>query len=428
MDSNPPRRYALIDGNNFYVSCEQAFNPDLVGRPVVVLSNNDGCAVSRSPEAKALGIRMAAPWHEIAHLAGSHGLLACSSNYPLYGDMSRRVMATLAMMAPRQQVYSIDECFADLTGVPDAVGLARRMRARVRQVTQITCGIGLGSTRTRAKLANHVAKQGVSCDGVFDLEALTAAEQTALLRQLPVRQVWGVGPRLAESLRSLGIVTVHDLQQADPQRIQRRFSITLRRTVDELNGRGGLDLDEVAPDRQQIQCTRSFSRPVLLLADLEQAVIAHAARAAEKLRSQGSTTQAVWVFARNSPFLAPDRHYRGTHLVTLAEPTQDSRCIARAAVSGMRVLYRAGIGYKKAGLMLTGLAPADARQRSLFARGDDVRSQALMTTLDRINRRHGRGMLSLGASGMAQDWHGRSQQVSPGYTTCWDGLMVAQAD
>lgn len=261
--------FALVDCNNFYVSCERLFRPDLKGRPVVVLSNNDGCAVSRSQEAKDLGVQMGQPWFQLQDLVRRYGLVAFSSNYTLYADLSDRVMSVLRDMAPRIEVYSIDESFLDLTGIRDREELSRQLRNRVLRWVGIPVCVGIGSTKTRAKLANHIAKKNPSLSGVFDLEALGLEEQAAWLSRIKVGEVWGVGRKISRRLEAAGVLTVADLQACDTESIRQQFSVTMARTVAELNGVSCLDMKEVAPAKQQIMVSRSFGRPVLTLEELQ---------------------------------------------------------------------------------------------------------------------------------------------------------------
>jgi DNA polymerase V len=308
--------FALIDGNNFYVSCERAFNPKLAGRPVVVLSNNDGCVISRSNEAKLLGVRMAQPWFECRSLVQHHGLMGLSANFALYGDMSARLMTLAAQFAPRQEVYSIDECFLHFEGIKAAElkALCQQLRTHVLRCTGIPTCIGLGPTQTLAKLANHIAKTAErQADPypaqyahhhaqVCDLGTLSAAERAQLLQTTEVGDVWGIGRKLAPKLQALGVHTADDLRLANPKIIRKLFGVTLERTVLELQGTPCLDLQEMAPDKQQIACTRSFGQPVLLESDLSQALSTFASRTAQKLRQQNQVAAAVMIYIRTSPF------------------------------------------------------------------------------------------------------------------------------
>lgn len=419
--------FALVDCNNFYVSCERLFRPDLKGRPVVVLSNNDGCAVSRSQEAKDLGVQMGQPWFQLQDLVRRHGLVAFSSNYTLYADLSDRVMSVLRDMAPRIEVYSIDESFLDLTGIRDREALSRQLRIRVLRWVGIPVCVGIGSTKTRAKLANHIAKKNPSLSGVFDLEALGLEEQAAWLSRIKVGEVWGVGRKISRRLESAGVLTVADLQACDTESIRQQFSVTMARTVAELNGVSCLDMEEVAPAKQQIMVSRSFGRPVLTLEELQQPVVTHAARAGEKLREEGSVSQAVMVFARTDPFRSNLPQYSASRIVPLVTPTQDSRLIIEAAVAGLKHLYRPGYFYKKAGVMLCDLSPAGVDQADLFSRGDDERAGRLMSTIDALNQRMGRGAIFFAGQGVQRRWIAQSNLMSGAYTTRWGQLQVVHA-
>ncbi|WP_047257640.1 Y-family DNA polymerase [Chromobacterium subtsugae] len=414
-------QYALVDGNNFYASCERVFRPDLAGKPIVVLSNNDGCVVAASAEAKALGLRMFGPFFEIAGLCKHHGVTVFSSNYTLYGDMSRRMMAILAGHAPGQEVYSIDECFLDLTGVADAEALARRMRGDVLRRIGIPACVGLGPSKTLAKLANHIAKKQPRWDGVFSWDWLSAADADAMMAALPAGKVWGVGPRLAGKLEALGIHTALQLKQADPHQIRRQFSVTLERTVAELNGVNCLRLDEVAPARQQILSSRSFGEKPRDLNVLAAAISHHVSHAAEKLRQQNSVAGLVAVSIRTSPFLGAP--YNGYVAMPLAQPSDDTITLARAALAGLRAVYRRGLLYQKAGVILMEISPRGIRQTDLFQQAPDPRRQKLMQTMDAINREYGRNSLRLGAEALTKNWEMRQDQRSPCYSTRLDQIL-----
>ncbi|WP_047249366.1 Y-family DNA polymerase [Chromobacterium subtsugae] len=414
-------QYALVDGNNFYASCERVFRPDLAGKPIVVLSNNDGCVVAASAEAKALGLRMFGPFFEIAGLCKHHGVTVFSSNYTLYGDMSRRMMAILAGHAPGQEVYSIDECFLDLTGVADAEALARHMRGDVLRRIGIPACVGLGPSKTLAKLANHIAKKQPRWDGVFSWDWLPAADADAMMAALPAGKVWGVGPRLAGKLEVLGIHTALQLKQADPHQIRRQFSVTLERTVAELNGVNCLRLDEVAPARQQILSSRSFGEKPRDLNVLAAAISHHVSHAAEKLRQQNSVAGLVAVSIRTSPFLGAP--YNGYVAMPLAQPSDDTITLARAALAGLRAVYRRGLLYQKAGVILMEISPRGIRQTDLFQQAPDPRRQKLMQTMDAINREYGRNSLRLGAEALTKNWEMRQDQRSPCYSTRLDQIL-----
>ncbi len=417
--------FALVDCNNFYVSCERVFQPWLRGKPVVVLSNNDGCIISRSQEAKALGVRMAVPWHEAKPLAESHGLIALSGNYALYGDLSRRVMAILGEMAPRQEIYSIDETFLDLTGVPEPVALASVMRERVLQWTHIPTCVGLGSTKTRAKLANHVAKTHPASGGVFNLEALSPREEQVLMAGLSAGEVWGVGWRLREKLESMGIRSVADLMRADPDRLRARFSVVLARTVLELRGQSCLSVEDVTEPQKQLIHSRSFGHLVTELADLEEAVHEFILTAAAKLRQRGLQTAMVSVYIHTNPNRTQDAQYRNSISLPLAAPTQDSRVLAVLAREGLHRIFRPGYRYKKAGVVLTALSGIAQQQLDWLHPGDSARSRALMAVVDRINRDMRRNSVQWGLQARAGHWGMRRDLRSPRFTSRWEELARA---
>lgn len=414
---------ALVDGNNFYVSCERVFNPALHRRPVVVLSNNDGCVVSRSNEAKALGIRMGVPFFEINSFVKSHGLVWLSSNYALYGDMSARMMALLGEFAPRQEIYSIDECFLDFTGMPGtARDHGRSIRSRVRQYLGITTCTGIGTSKTLAKLANHVAKTHQQYRGVFDWAELPAPEQERLMNTLDAGEIWGIGRRLSPQLQAMGIRTVLDMKRANAAQLRKRFSVVLQRTVAELNGESCINLDDVAERKAQILASRSFGRPVTALQELREAASSHIIRAAERLRAQHSSCAQVTVFMHTNRFRSDDAQYNPAILVRLTVATDDTRRLIAAAMSGLESIYRPGFRYKKIGVMLTGLQPAHAVQEDLFCAAERPRATRLMSAMDRINRIYGMNTATFACAGISQPWRMQTAQKSPRYTTSWNEL------
>lgn len=430
---------ALLDGNNFYASCERVFQPRLNGRPVVVLSNNDGCAIARSDEAKALGIQMGAPFFEIRHLEKQAGLVALSANFELYGDMSERMMSLAAGLGHRQEVYSIDECFVDLEGIPgDLTRRARQIRARIRQWIGIPTCIGIAPTKTLAKLANHIAKSAERKPGSYPAELaqvchwpeLHSAAHQALLAATDVAEVWGVGRRLSAQLRQAGIHTALDLARADPVTVQRRWSIVLAKTVRELSGTPCLTLDEVPPDKQQIACTRSFGQPVTELHDLLEAITEFTSRAAEKLRQQHSQAGQLMAFIRTSPFRKNDTQHSACRTLPLPAPSSDSAHLTELACAIVRHLYRPGHQYAKAGVMLLDLRPDSTEQLSLPLGHEEPETRTrLMQALDSINQRHGRGAVQLasaGTTGNHRTWVMKQERRTPGYTTRWEGLVLAK--
>lgn len=412
-------RFALVDANNFYATCEKVFVPRLAGRPLVVLSNNDGCIVARSAEARALGIRMGAPMHEWRDFCRRHGVVVRSSNYALYGDMSRRMVSVLQEFAERVESYSIDECFLDLSEVPTPTRHGFALREALAQRIKLQCGVGIGPTRTLAKFANHIAKQQACWGGVFNLDEHEPALVEHLMAACPAGQVWGIGYRLIDRLAALGITTALDLRRADPVDIRRRFSVVQERVVRELNGESCL-APEVVGARQQLMSTRSFGRPTDDADVLRAAVSHHASVVAARLRAQQGRAQYLQVMIRNGS------QHQGT-VVALAQPTADTGALVMAAVEGMRRLYRPGQDYRKVGVLLGGLCDGREVQPDLFGEREDPRRQRLMVALDDINRRHGRDTLRVASTGLSKAWLMRAEHRSPRYTTCVGELPVVRA-
>ena len=422
---------ALIDGNNFYVSCERVFQPELEGKPVVVLSNNDGCVVARSQEVRALGVPMGAPWFKLRDLAKQHGIIAKSSNYTLYADMSQRMHSVIGQFAPEQEIYSIDETFLDLTGFNrDLVEYGLQIRQRVRQWTGIPVCVGIGSSKTLAKLANHSAKKVLVPDmanGVVDFNQLSAIELNQLFNSIDVGEVWGVGRRNKERLYGLGIQTVKDLRDSSVSRIKKEFNVVLARTVTELNGESCLALEEVAPPKQQIVSSRSFGQPVYLLEDLNEAVVSYASRASEKLRKQNHVAGAIQVFLQTNPFKPEEPQYNNGVTVKLVKPTDNAFRLSEAALYGLKRIYKPGYAYKKAGVMLMSLCPADQVPVDMFSGFDEPdtqRAKNLMATLDEINAKMGRGTVRSAGEGIQKPWAMRSDNKSKAFTTDWEQLAI----
>lgn len=412
------RRFALADVNNFYASCEAVFDPKLVGKPLVVLSNNDGCVVARSAEAKALGIKMAQPWHLIRLEAERRGVIAYSSNYTLYADMSDRVMTILSDMAPELEVYSIDEAFLDLTGIRNPQQHGLTIRQRVRQWTGLTVCVGVGSTKTRAKLSNHIAKKNPEFGGAFDLEALSRDQQDAWLQRIAVEEVWGVGPRLRERLKAMGIHNVRDLQQTDPKAIRQQFNVVVERVVEELRGISCLDLELLAPPKQQIMCSRSFGRAITDPMELQEAVISYVGRAAEKLRQQYCVARVLHVFAHTNPFKPEQPQYNAALNIKLPIATDDTLMLSRFAGAAAEHIFRPGYAFKKAGTMLMELEPKATRQITLFEDSEQLERRArLNAVLDKANARFGRGSLAVAGAGINKGWRMNRGMLSPPYTT-----------
>lgn len=428
---------ALVDGNNFYCSCERVFQPWLKGRPVVVLSNNDGCAIARSDEAKALGIKMGAPYFQLRDLERDAGLIALSANFALYGDMSDRMMTLAAGLGHTQEVYSIDESFIDLSAIPgDLVRRARIIRRRIHQWIGIPTCIGIGPTKTLAKLANAIAKSAERKPGSYPahhaqichLGACTREELAQLLQATEVGDVWGVGAKIGAQLRAQGIHTALDLQRMDPAAAKAGWSVVLEKTVRELNGVPCIEFEDEPPAKQQIACTRSFGHPVTELIELQEAITEFACRAAEKLRKQGSHTGHIMAFIRTSSFRKQDPQYSRSASIPLSSPTSDSAHITQAANAIIQRIYRPGFKYAKAGVMLMDLQPATREQLTLdFDEAMPENRVRLMTAMDQLNQRYGRGTLKLASAGAPRArklWAMRQERMSTGFTTDWEGLAV----
>ena len=418
--------FALVDVNNCYVSCERVFNPKLEGRPIVVLSNNDGCAVARSAEVKVLGIKMGTPWFQMQDLARKHGIVALSSNYELYADMSNRLMRLLGHYSPDQEIYSIDECFLGMTGFEryDLIRYGQEIRRKVKQWVGLPVCVGFGETKTLAKLANHCAKKSLAgIEGVCDFGRLNRGELSALLTTLPVGEVWGVGRRLSAQLGARGIGTVEALRTADAKVLRREFSVVLERTIAELNGISCLTMEEAAPNKQQIMSSRSFGQPVHDLDELGEAVASYIAIAAAKLRGQGSLAGAIQVYVTTNTFKPQDPQYQRGLTIPLPEPTDDTLRLIRVARWGLKKIFRPGFAYKKAGVALTNLSNAGTFQPDLFSTGKG--NTRLMAVIDQINGVWGRGTLHSAAEGIQKEWKMKREKKSPGYTTRWDQLPQA---
>lgn len=417
------RIFALSDGNSFYCSCERVFDPTLEGRPVVVLSNNDGCAVARTPEAKALGIRMGDAWFKIREEATAAGVVARSSNYVLYGDMSRRMNDVYRRFARDVEVYSIDESFLDFTGDPDAGGQAREMRRTVRRWTGIPTCVGLGPTRTLAKVANHLAKKRPELEGVCDLT--DPATRDRLLSAVAIEDVWGVGHASAKKLTALGITTAAGLRDMEPRAARSLLTVTGERLVLELRGILCAEL-EIAPSaRKGIAVTRMFGRPITDRIEMRQAVSSYVQRAAEKLRHHGRVSADMTVFFHTGRFAAgPPRSVSGR--AALWSPTSDTLVMVRAANQVVDRLWAPGFRYAKAGVMLDDLIFPDEATPTLLDRPDPRRDD-LMTALDRVNRRFGRGALVPASAGLTKAWAKRADMLSPAYTTRLTETPVARA-
>lgn len=413
---------ALVDCNNFFVSCERLFNPKLHGKPVVVLSNNDGCIVARSQEAKALGIPMGAPHFQWKDFFERQGVIVLSSNFSLYGDISHRVMQTLAHFNPELEIYSVDEAFLQLTD-KEPLEHCRLIRQKVLQWTGIPVSIGIARTKTRAKLANHLAKKTPSLEGVcFPSEE----ELSALYQNLPVEEIWGIGRRLAEYLRTKGVYSISQLCAKPDQWLRRHLTVIGQRTVWELKGTPCLQIDQVAESKQSIMTSRSFGRPILEESELLESVCAYAARGAEKLREEKSRACWLQVMIFTSPHQAEKERYKNQALLTFSEPTSYTPTLLSHATKGLKSIFKQGYVYKKAGVLLGGLVPEKCYQQDLFQRPDpekEAKQKALMQLLDRVNDTYGPSSLHYLAEGTEKGWQMKRTFRSPCYTTEWADLL-----
>lgn len=413
---------ALLDCNNFYCSCERVFRPDLERRPVAVLSNNDGCIISRSEEVKALGVPMAAPLFQYKPLLEKAGVTLFSANFALYGDLSERVMSTLKEFAPAVEVYSIDEAFFDLSPLKtsELIPFCTELRKIIRLWTGIPVSIGIGPSKTLAKLANRIAKKNTACHGVHALTDPTRYRDE--LSQCAVYEVWGVGHGLTERLQNNNINTAWDLSQCDTQWARKEAGVILERTVRELRGANCLTLDLINPYRQRILVSRSFGLTVDNLQDLRAAVVTYAVRAAEKLRKQHCQTQMLTVFAGIQPHNDRQAREYDERTIKLAQPTNDTRNLIDAANEAVTTLFKRGNRYKKTGIMLDDIQPDNLAQPSLFA--PPTAQSAISKTLDAINTRMGAGTVRFAAMDIGSNWRMNQHYRSRRYSTRWDELLV----
>ena len=419
-------RFALVDCNNFYASCERVFNPRLLRRPIVILSNNDGCVIARSEEAKQLGIPMGAPAHEHKATFEKNAVVVMSSNYALYGDMSARVMETLRPCVPAMEVYSIDEAFLALEDWQGAE-FARELRARVRQWTGIPVSIGIGPTKTLAKIANRLAKKTPELGGVLDLETVRDIDE--LLARVPCGDIWGIGKRLAVRLAAGGIRTACDLKHGEAAWVRKILGVVGERILRELQGVSCLALEEVPAPKKGIASAKSFGRPVESLRELEEALATYTARAAEKLRSGRLLARQVHVFVATNPFSARQPQYSAGAQTALVRPSNHTPDLIAAALELLREIYRPGHQYKKTGVFVTELVAESDLQPDLFeAPAETVgRVRELDRIVDGLNRKLGRNAIRYGSMGVKSRWAMRQERRSQKFTTRWDELPVAKA-
>ncbi|MHB2243288.1 translesion error-prone DNA polymerase V subunit UmuC [Pseudomonas monsensis] len=412
--------FGLIDCNSFYASCERVFRPDLAKVPIVVLSNNDGCVIARSYDAKPY-VKMGEPYFQIIHKLKQHGIVPFSSNYALYGDMSERVMTLIESMVPAVEVYSIDEAFVDLTGINDLEGLGRKIRSQVLRCTGIPAGVGIAHTKTLAKLANHTAKRlQAQTGGVVNI--CDPIKRDWVLRNTDVAEVWGVGRRMKVHLDGMGIKTAMDLAKADAWTLRKNFSVVIEKTARELAGTACLELDEPDPPKQEICCSRMFGKRLTELAPIKEAVATYVMRASEKLRAQNSLCKKIRVSIRTGMFNPDEAKYANSVLIEMPYPTDDVRLLTKTAVNAVERVFRPGFKYSKAEVMLVNLCQPGEFTEDLFATTQSAEATNLMTVLDRINERWGRGTLRSAGVPIKPDWAMRREMMSQSYTTKLDQL------
>lgn len=417
---------ALVDCNNFYVSCERVFRPDLWHKPVAVLSNNDGCIVARSQEVKNLGIKMATPVHQVQHLINRHRIQLFSSNYAFYADMSSRVMQDLETFTPKLEVYSIDESFLDLSYVSqhNTTTYGLQIKQSIQRTTGIPVCVGIAPTKTLAKLANFAAKKWKKTGGVLDLS--DPARRKKLMHLVPVNEVWGIGRQTSKRLQLMGINSVYDLSVQAVESIQAQFNIVVARTVMELNGIPCLSLEDITPTKQQIVCSRSFRHRLTKYHELAEALVSFCSRAAEKLRKQKSVTGSITVFIRTNPYNPNEPQYQRSVHTQLSQFTSDTRQIISVAKQLLKEIFKVGYRYQKCGMQLGHIQQSgNAQQMDLFNLTDQQSSQILMTTVDQINRRFPKG-ISISTTGTNTNWRYQVEHLSNRYTTSWNELAFVK--
>ncbi|MBZ6396836.1 MULTISPECIES: translesion error-prone DNA polymerase V subunit UmuC [Pantoea] len=418
--------FALADANNFYASCETVFRPDLRGKPICVVSNNDGCVIARSAEAKRMGIKMGAPLFKNERYFRENGVHIFSSNYALYGDMSARMMAILGEMAPGQEIYSIDESFLDVSGIAAYMPLeefGRQMRDRVKKEIGLTIGVGFGPSKTLAKLANFAAKKWIRTNGIVDLSS--PDRQRKLLALVSVDDVWGIGSRLSKRLHAMNISTALQLADSNTSVIRKSFDVIVERTVRELNGESCLALEDAPPAKQQIVVSRSFGQRVTTIDELQQAVVTYATRAAEKLREQSSKCRHITVSVATGRY-GNEPQYANAAAMTCEYPTSDTRDIIGFALQALERIWRDGYRYAKAGVTLGDFYQSGVAQLDMFSQQlPRANADALMSAVDQINR-SGLSKVWFAGQGTDNTWQMKREMLSPRYTTCLAEIMTVK--
>lgn len=411
--------YALVDGNNFYVSCERVFNPSLEGKPVVVLSNNDGCIISRSNEAKALGLKMAEPVFKRKDVIEKNKVVVFSSNYTLYGDMSNRMMNTLQLFSPDIEVYSIDEAFINLSGINvDLEEYGRKIRATILKNIGLPVGIGIANTKTLAKVANKISKK---YNGVFVIDS--ERKRDWALRNTSIEDVWGIGRQYSKMLMKLGINTAYDFSQLDASWVRNKMTVVGQRTHDELLGKPCIAIDTIIKAKKNIATTRAFGKKLSDINTIAEAVSTHAVRCAEKLRKQKSVANHVTIFIHTDPFSENERYIYKSITVTLSKASNTNHELAKAALTGLKQIYQPNLLYKKTGVIVSSISSDEYVQGNLFEENNSAQFKELSKVTDILNNRYGKDKVKLAVQGKSKEWKLKQEKLSPRYTTRWDELL-----
>ncbi|HPE19682.1 MAG TPA: Y-family DNA polymerase [Tenuifilaceae bacterium] len=415
--------YALIDCNNFYVSCERIFNPALEGVPVVVLSNNDGCIISRSNEAKAIGLKMGEPVFKRKDEIEKHQVRVYSSNYALYGDISQRVMDTLRSFTPQLEIYSIDEAFLDLSGIEVDFGdYGKKIRSAIFKRIGMPVGVGIAPTKSLAKVANHIAKKR---EGVFVIAS--ERERDWALRNTPIDDVWGIGRQYTTLLKRMGISSAFEFTQLSTDWIRNHMTVTGHRLREELLGNPCLSVESVMPAKKNIATTRAFGKKISDVEYLREAVSTYAVKCAGKLRRQKSVAAFLTVFIHTDPFSEKERYISRSLTLTLPIPSNSDMILAKAALHGLSQIFQPNLLYKKAGVIVSGISPNTAIQGNLFVQHDNEKLGSISQVSDYLNARYGSGTVKLAIQGSGREWRLKQEKLSPGYTTRWNDILNVKA-
>lgn len=422
---------ALIDVNNFYVSCERIFQPSLNQHPVIVLSNNDGCAISRSQEAKDLGIKMGEPYFKFKNLVKKHNIKVLSSNYTLYADMSARVMKLLAKFSPNQEIYSIDECFLNLTGFKkrnDMISYANEIKKSIKLCLGLPVCVGIGPTKTLAKLANHMAKKHENFNGICDFNSMPKDLQNIWMEHIDVSEVWGIGRNLSLKLHKMNINSVMDLKKSNFKRMREQFSVVMERTIEELNGYPALELEEFFTPRKQIISSKSFGKSMTCLSSLQEALSTYIKNAWKKLREQNSLLQTITVYIKTNRFSINTKQHRQSIQMNLTSPTDDIIIINKIALFLLGKIYRTGYKYHKVGIMLSSLSQKNENEQYDFFINRNSKNSKVNDVYEQINKKWTDKIQLASAAGIKKEWKMKSENKSRNYTTNWNELCKAFAN